>query len=350
MSYLISRCQVTLSSGVIILMLFAGSGLSEICAAQTDKNEKTTINSESRIGLGKYLNEFSPQARKLLESEISKEQFDGVISTELVEQLLQLEEGSPGTVQELMQKLLPLASQYAMPPISNFRVGAISQGKSGALYLGANLEIEGAALGFTLHAEQSAVNNALLHAETGIERIAVTAAPCGHCRQFLNELEAASKIEIIVVGRRPVALDKLLPEAFGPKALGLDHALFSKNKPPVQCPLAFKEDMACHGVEAIRYSYAPYSESPSSITLKVKDKLFYGAYLENIAFNPSLPPLLSALERLRFEHIGFSEIEEAILVESKEARISQESYTKAILKEIAPSAEFRLVEIDKTSE
>ncbi len=294
-----------------------------------------------------YLQQFTPQARNLLSREVFDAEFDGVLSAELVTELLGMKESGLVSIQDLMIRLLPLASQYSLPPISNFRVGALSQGETGALYLGANLEIEGAALGFAVHAEQSAVNNALLHGEPGILRIAVTAAPCGHCRQFLNELDSGNDLEIIVIGHSPVSLSQLLPDSFGPADLGLKNALLSTSSPSLQCKLDMEDMTACTGAKTAQHSYAPYSKSPSSITLKVKDDIFAGAYIENAAFNPSLSPLLSALDRMRFRQTNFSIIEDVVLFEQANANISQASYTKAILGEIAPSARFRVSIMEK---
>ena len=39
-----------------------------------------------------------------------------------------------------------------------------------------------------IHGEQCLVANALLHGERGLRKLAVSAAPCGHCRQFYSEL------------------------------------------------------------------------------------------------------------------------------------------------------------------
>ena len=323
-------------------------GVSKDEAEEVEKKDEALTGSESKNGFGKYLKEFSPQARQLLEHEISKEQFDGVISAEVVERLLELKEGSPGTVQDLMLKLLPLARQYAQPPVSNYQVGAVGQGESGALYLGANLEIRGSAVGFTVHAEQSVVNNTLLHNEKGLKKLAVTAAPCGHCRQFLNELKAASDIEVVVVGREPTSLQKLLPESFGPKELGLDSALLSETQPSQGYDFEQEDETSRHAMEAFKYSYGPYSESPSAIAVKADGKFYTGTYIENVAFNPSISPLLSALDRMRFDGVSHDEIEEVVLLESKGGKISQASYTEAILKEIAPSAKFRLVKTDKS--
>ena len=62
---------------------------------------------------------------------------------------------------------------------------------SGNLYFGANYEFPGQALSFTVHAEQAATMHAISFGETGIDLLAVSAAPCGYCRQFLNELTTA---------------------------------------------------------------------------------------------------------------------------------------------------------------
>ena len=80
-------------------------------------------------------------------------------------------------IEELMLQLTPLAASFAMPPVSEFRVGAVVQGISGAMYLGANIEFLTCALNQTVHAEQAAVTNAAVHREASIIRLAVSAAP-----------------------------------------------------------------------------------------------------------------------------------------------------------------------------
>ncbi len=103
--------------------------------------------------------------------------------------------------EQLALELLPWAQGYARPQISNFPVGAIALGLSGALYAGANLEFLGESLSLSVHAEQAAVYNAWVHGETGVTLIASTAAPCGFCRQFLNELRTASELRVCVPGQ-----------------------------------------------------------------------------------------------------------------------------------------------------
>lgn len=64
-------------------------------------------------------------------------------------------------------------------------------GASGALYVGVNLEFARLPLYNSVHAEQFLLVNALHHGEREIRRLAVSAAPCGHCRQFYSELACA---------------------------------------------------------------------------------------------------------------------------------------------------------------
>jgi cytidine deaminase len=86
--------------------------------------------------------------------------------------------------------------------LQNFFVGAAGLGLNGAIYLGANLELPGHGLNSSVHAEQSMITNAAANRESGgLASIAVTAAPCGHCRQFMMEMRNAAELEITVLGQ-----------------------------------------------------------------------------------------------------------------------------------------------------
>lgn len=61
-------------------------------------------------------------------------------------------------------------------------------GVSGRLYVGVNLEFAQLPVNNSVHAEQFLVVNAVHHGERAITKMAVSAAPCGHCRQFYSEL------------------------------------------------------------------------------------------------------------------------------------------------------------------
>jgi len=212
----------------------------------------------------------------------------------------------------LMTMLLPLAAQFAKPPISNFYVGAVSRGLSGNLYYGTNLEFSGQALSFTVHAEQSSVTNAWSNGEEGIDLIAVTAAPCGYCRQFLNELVTADRL-VIAMPSETRPLRDLLPSAFGPRDLGVAGGLMQLD----DHGLTIDESDAL-GTEALRAanrSYAPYSKSYAGVAIRTTGgEIVSGAYAENAAFNPSLSPLQAALSQLNLRSRTFDEIAETVLV------------------------------------
>ena len=216
------------------------------------------------------------------------------------------------SVEHLMSGLLDRAAGFARPPISSFRVGAVSRGLTGALYLGANLELEGEALGFAVHAEQASVANAWMHGEEGIDRIAVTAAPCGHCRQFLNELTTASRL-VIAMPDGTRTLGELLPHAFGPRDLGVSTGLMQPEDHPLVIPE--DDDLALAALSAARRSYAPYSRSWAGVAIRTSSgAVVTGSYAENAAFNPSLPPMTVALSQLNLSGSPWISIAEAVLV------------------------------------
>ncbi len=219
----------------------------------------------------------------------------------------------------LMMQLLPVAQQYAVVPVSNYQVGAVAAGMpalgsgSCSLYLGANFEFVNTALSFSVHAEQSATNNAWLNGEKGIQAMAISAAPCGYCRQFLYELVSAQQLSILLpedqenpTSYSSTLLTTFLPNAFGPRDLGVigglmdpklcTHNLALDGGPPTDPVIAAALAAACG-------SYAPYKTDASygyaGVAVELADNSIYaGRYAENAAYNPSLSPLQSALSFL----------------------------------------------------
>ena len=239
------------------------------------------------------------------------------------------------TIERVMNRLLPFARRFARPPISNFHVGAVALGASGALYLGANFEVGGHALNQCIHGEQSAIANAYGNREKGIAAIAVTAAPCGHCRQFLNEITDGGRIRILVDGQPVRTLETLLPASFGPQDLGMPAGMFGSFAPPLH--LATDDAATRAALEAASRAYAPHTKARSGCAV-VGANVHAGSYLENAAFNPSLSPLQSALVRLIFAGEDLTAIKRVVLVEMKNAAISQRASTEAVLSAIAPKA------------
>lgn len=207
-------------------------------------------------------------------------------------------------------KLLAQAAEFARPPVSNFRVGAFARGASGKVYLGANVEFAGEALSFTVHAEQSAVMNAWMSGERALDAVGTSAAPCGYCRQFLNEI--AGELTIVMPGQSR-RLSELLPSSFGPRDLGIDGGLLEARHHRLR--IDDGDEAALAALAAANMSYAPYSKSYAGVALRTHDgTIVSGAYAENAAFNPSLSPLQAALSQLNLRGFAWDAIAEVVLV------------------------------------
>jgi len=117
------------------------------------------------------------------------------------------------------------AQKRAFCPYSNFPVGAAIRATSGRIHQGVN--VENASFGLTLCAERVAAAAAVTAGDRDFAAIAIASrggvAPCGACRQFLSEFNAALPIVTIDSDRpaaiRQTTLDVLLPGRFdGPTA------------------------------------------------------------------------------------------------------------------------------------
>ena len=280
------------------------------------------------------IDSFSPDARKKLLTVINskEDKFKGVILAENV-QIIATYLKQP--VEELMVRLLPLGSLYARPPISKFKVGAVSRGESGNLYFGANLEFIGQALSMSVHAEQSAVNNAWLNGETGLSSIAINYLPCGSCRQFLNELVTAASLKILLPNKPVRRLTDLLPEPFSPSDLGVKGGLMMAHNHNFQLQKSSNDALVLAALSAANKSYAPYSKGYSGIALFTTDGTIYtGRYAENVAFNPSMSPLQSALSQLNLGGNVYQDIQRVVLVERLASECSQVDVSRNVLKPV----------------
>ncbi|WP_437609708.1 cytidine deaminase [Erwinia sp. V71] len=226
--------------------------------------------------------------------------------------------------------LLPLAAACAVAPLSNFNVGAVARGVSGSWYFGANMEFVGATMQQTVHAEQSAITHAWLKGETALAAITVNYSPCGHCRQFMNELNSGTQLRICLPERAPATLADYLPHAFGPRDLAIDTLLLD---PIDHGYLASGDALEQQAIAAASRSHAPYSQAHSGVALEIADgQIFAGRYAENAAFNPSLPPLQAALILRNMHNASAEPVVRAVLAESTSAKLSQRSATEATLK------------------
>jgi cytidine deaminase len=119
------------------------------------------------------------------------------------------------------------AAERAYCPYSHFKVGAAVLTGSGEVFSGCN--VENASYGLTICAERNAIFQAVAHGRGPLSIRAVVVftptaaptAPCGACRQVINEFGPEARVISLCDG--PVALesslDILLPQAFGPANL-----------------------------------------------------------------------------------------------------------------------------------
>ncbi len=237
---------------------------------------------------------------------------------------------------QLRLALLPFAACLAHVDISGFQVGAIARGTSGRLYFGGNMEFAGIPLSQTIHAEQSAISHAWMKGETALKDLTVNFSPCGHCRQFMNELNGVANLKIQLPGREEKGLYDYLPDPFGPQDLGIESGLMA----PVQQPFQTDSDDPLYlaAVNALNTSYAPYTQDFSGLALRTKAGAIYcGSYAENAAFNPSLPSLQVALNLLLLQGGQLNDIEAVVFAETQQAKISQRGIIETTLRGINPS-------------
>ena len=247
------------------------------------------------------------------------------------EQVTMLKQATGLDEDALAFALLPLAAACARADLSHFNVGAIARGVSGTWYFGGNMEFLGATMQQTVHAEQSAISHAWLRGEQALSAITVNYTPCGHCRQFMNELSTAKTLKVSLPDDLS-ELQSFLPHSFGPADLDITDALMS---PQAHDELKLESDdpLWQAALAAARQSYAPYSQGYAAVALQFADgRIFSGRYAENAAFNPSLPPMQMACAHAVLNGEDLATIRRAVLLENKNGQISQRDSAQSTLK------------------
>lgn len=128
---------------------------------------------------------------------------------------------SEATLKELITHARSV-SDHAYSPYSKFRVGAALLTDDGEIFAGCN--VENASYGLTICAERNAVFQMVAKARRRIRVVAIytptsePAAPCGACRQVINEFGPDALIISACNGPDVLhkKLSELLPDAFGP--------------------------------------------------------------------------------------------------------------------------------------
>lgn len=268
-----------------------------------------------------------------------------------VQQLLEQHQCSIDT---LLLMLLKPAAKLARPPISNYHVGAVGLAGSGNIYIGGNLEFPGAPLNQSVHAEQFLVANLLVHGEQRLDTLAISAAPCGHCRQFYSEMVCADSVRFLFGSHdspeepHEYSLSELLPARFGPLDLLEDVSaplLLEPQDNRLKWAASAQRELLRAGrgdgalgraaeaaFEAAQRSYAPYTRCPSGAAIVTRGGgIFTGSYVENAAYNPGLHPLQAAVVAAIIGGIGgYDEIEQVVVAELSKGLVCQEGVVSAL--------------------
>ncbi|OHU85548.1 MULTISPECIES: cytidine deaminase [Pseudoalteromonas] len=275
---------------------------------------------------------FNPQQLKKLEQQAKRNR--GHFSHA---QLNELQAQLSCDLDTLLKALLPVAATFSQAPISHFNVGAVAYDKTtGGAYLGANLEFSHQALSLVVHAEQSAINNAWLNGANEISRMAISDAPCGYCRQFMNELDKCAELAIMLPTLN-TSLKELLPSAFGPQDLDNSQRLLASTQSNIK---SLSHEISDTLKTHLQNAYAPYTGNLSAVEISTQSHgQFYGRYAENAAYSPSLSPMQGALSQLALAGLKLDEvaINAITLVETKGYE-NQQAVADAVLKSYATDA------------
>ncbi|CAH8322231.1 unnamed protein product [Eruca vesicaria subsp. sativa] len=232
-------------------------------------------------------------------------------------------------------------------------------GSSRKIYLGINIQLPGLPLHHSIHAEQFLLANLALNNERQLTHLAITSdgiyfdAPSGYCRQFLHETREASSIQILIKDAtrgeagRFETLQNLFPRTIRPTiffqplllephdnklTLSTYHDLVGN----ICEELERCNHLNCTALAAANRSYTPFTKSSSGVALLDNvGRVYRGWYMETVECGLSLGLVQAAL--VDFVARGgteFNTIVQAVLVEKKDALVSQEKTTRMILKKI----------------
>lgn len=248
-----------------------------------------------------------------------------------------------------MIELIPVAKSLSRATISEYFVGAVGKTINGDFLLGSNIEFNGADPNGTIHGEHFLIANAFLRKEKGFEKIAIGAAPCGLCRQMINETNQSQEITMLYPGKYPVKFSRVLPGSFGPKDLGQTSSLLNHPKRLLEfaVPRSRYDRLVSAALLAAEDSYSPYIRMASGMALLLESgTIAQGSHFENAAFQ-KFSALNMAL--VDFDMKGFRDyslIKRAVLVVEKTDKThgSEVDDTRSILSKIAPHVTLEVIE------
>lgn len=210
--------------------------------------------------------------------------------------------------QDLLRALVVYSKPRARCEVSDFQVGAAGLTADGEVFLGVNLEYIGGSFAQTVHAEQFLVAWSRANSSSPLTTLAVSAPPCGHCRQFLREFDPLGQLSLLIASEPMLEAAALLPRAFTPRDLGVEEPFYL-------APLQLEgKELAEAARLAAAASYSPYSGMRAGAAVRAGDgRIFAGSALENAAYNPGLPPFQAALVSCHAHGVKPEEITDVVV-------------------------------------
>jgi cytidine deaminase len=166
------------------------------------------------------------------------------------------------------------------------------------------------------------------------------AHPCAHCRQYISEFAASAGLTLIDTLGHRLSLADIYPWPFAPSALGEVGAV-----PGIVHWPNLTGDGPDDLLEAGRRAWTPYSGSPSAAVVETDDgRRFAGQAVESVAFNPTMPPLQSALIAARAHGYAWADIRAAWLGTTVGGDVDMTRSSQELLTVIAPDAPLTVVD------
>jgi cytidine deaminase len=220
---------------------------------------------------------------------------------------------------DIMMHMLAFGAALAQTQTPGGALGAVAEGGSGGLYLGANIEWRGSGIKFSVHGAQAAVLNAWQGNETTLRGILVETEPCACCRQFLREIWDWANMKIMIAPEGPIPGHTIREIGLNLKGLRTENLVgHLLRRQFSESGAVESRDLAKLAGTAARDSYAPYSKNFAGVALRAKNGVIHcGRYAETRESIAGTLAIEGALVDLVLSGGQVADVEEISLVEAK---------------------------------
>ena len=236
---------------------------------------------------------------------------------------------------EIMVLLLDVASAMGQMPGADQHIGAIAEGNSGAIYIGAPFAWSGRGVKMVCHGVQSAVLNAWHQGETRLRHLMVETPPCACCRQFMRELWNWNSIKILHASEGPRSIEdgSILDLEFSVKGLKTGNVkarMMGEAQRAITLNKSEGNELINLAADAASHSYAPYSTNFAGVALRMKrGTVHMGRYAECGESVAGVLAIESAILNVILSGERVTDIIEILLVEAR-GTVTQFSTTQKL--------------------